>query len=157
MKRTAWAAVAGAVVVVFVVGRNIAAAQERNDDGNERACSTATIRGNYGIQLQGTQELPDGRVESFVGVILRNYDGAGNLTQVDNVKGSIRGWVPDRPGSGTYTVNADCTGATRFEPAPGLIIEGRFVIVDDGNEIRSMSALPPGNLVNGVEKRIHSR
>jgi hypothetical protein len=33
----------------------------------------------------------------------------GNFTQVDNIHGSVTGWVPNRPGSGTYQVNPDCT------------------------------------------------
>lgn len=158
MRRMTWAAVAGAVMVVFVVGRNIGAAQNgRDDDGSEKECSMATIRGDYGLQIQGTSELPDGVVESFIGVILRHYDGAGNVTQIDNVKGSVTGWVPDRPGSGTYEVNADCTGVVRFKPAPGVLIETRIIIVDDGHEIRAMTAIPQGNMVIGVEKRIHRR
>lgn len=156
IRRTTWAAVAGAAMLVFVGARGIGWAQDGRDD-HERACGPATLHGDYGVQVQGTMQLPDGTTESFIGVILRNYDGAGNLTQVDNVKGSVSGWVPDRPGSGTYEVNADCTGALQFEPAPGVIVETRIVIVDDGREIRTMTAVPQGNMVTGVEKRIHRR
>ena len=157
MKRTTWAAVAGAVVIVFVVGRNIAAAKEHSGVRRDVGCSAATIGGDYGLLVQGTQALAEGGVESFNGVILRSYDGNGNLTQVDNVKGSVSGWTPDRPGSGTYVVNADCTGSTRFEPAPGVIVETRFIVVDDGNEIQQMTSVPQGFMVTGVQKRIHRR
>jgi hypothetical protein len=34
---------------------------------------------------------------------------------------------------GTYVVNPDCTSSQRFEPRP-VVIEDRFVIVDDGRE-----------------------
>ena len=157
MRRTTWAAGGGAVIVVFVVGRNTGAAQERSGDGHVQLCSEATIGGDFGVQVQGTQQLPDGRTESYIGVIRRSYDGAGNVTQSENVKGSIRGLATDRVSSGTYVVNADCTGALRFEPIPGVIVETRFIIVDDGNEVRTMSALPPGAMVTGVEKRINRR
>jgi hypothetical protein len=48
--------------------------------------------------------------ESVISVVLRNYDGQGNISQIDNVKGSITGIVSDRQGSGTYEVSPDCTG-----------------------------------------------
>jgi hypothetical protein len=73
------------------------------------------------------------------------------------VKGSITGIVPDQPGFGTYHVNEDCSGAIQFQPAPGLLIEERLVIVDDGNEIRTMTVLPPPLMVTGVHRKIDVR
>jgi len=54
-------------------------------------------------------------------------------------------------------VNPDCTGTQRFEPRPGVVIEDRFVIVDDGREIRSAVIAPPAAMVTAVAQRIHSR
>jgi hypothetical protein len=80
----------------------------------------------------------------------------GNFTQIDNVKGSVTGWVPDRPGSGTYQVNRDCTAVTLFAPGPGApTIEERVVIVDAGKETYSMTATPAPNMVTAVGKRIN--
>ena len=93
----------------------------------------------------------------MIGVVLRTYDGHGNIDQVDNVKGSITGIVPDRPGFGTYEVNPDCTGIARFESAPGVPIEERLVIVDNGREIRTMTASPAPVMVTGIHQRIHTR
>ena len=45
----------------------------------------------------------------------------------------------------------------RFEPRPGVVIQDRFVIVDDGQEIRSAVILPPTAMVTAVAQRIHSR
>jgi hypothetical protein len=50
-----------------------------------------------------------------IGVVLRNYDGQGNFSQVSNVKGPITGTVPDSQGFGTYEVNPDCTGIIQFQ------------------------------------------
>ena len=67
----------------------------------------------------------------------------GNFTRIDNVHGSVTGWTPDRPGSGTYQVNPDCTAATQFQPAPGApVIEERIVIVDGGTELHSITVSP---------------
>jgi hypothetical protein len=66
-----------------------------NDDHRDgRSCNEATIRGNYGIQIQGTRQAPGSLTESVIGVVLRNYDGRGNFDQVSNVKGSITGTRP---------------------------------------------------------------
>ena len=148
------AALAAAMGGVQLVGAN---SQDTDSHRDGRRCSLATIGGDYGIQIQGTRPVPGGLTESVVGVVLRNYDGRGNISQVDNVKGSITGIVPDRPGFGTYEVSPDCTGIARFQPGPGILLEERLVIVDDGREIRSMVAAPAGVMVTGVHQRIHTR
>jgi len=121
-------------------------------------CSDKTLRGSYGGQMQGTRPVPGGTgIESVIGVVTRTYDGAGKFTQIDNVKGAISGYTPDRPGHGTYIVNADCTGSTRFEPAPGIVIEERTVVLDNGRELRSVVTKPLLIMVTGSAKRIDYR
>ena len=158
MKRANWASVVvvlGAVVVLAGTWQRDAWADE--PDGH-RACSDATLRGTYGIQISGTRpSAPGGPIESVIGVVVRTYDGRGQVTQVDNVKGSITGMVPDRQGAGVYQVNEDCSGVAQAQPGPGILLEERFVIVDDGNEIRSMTSLPPPVMVTGTYKRIHTK
>ncbi len=61
----------------------------------------ATLRGDYGGQIEGTRPAPGGLTESVIGVVIRTYDGQGNFSQIDNVKGSITGTVADRSGFGT--------------------------------------------------------
>jgi hypothetical protein len=75
---------------------------------------------------------------------------------VDNVKGSISGTVPDREGFGTYQVNENCTGIAQLQPGPGILLEERMVIVDDGREIRTATILPVPVMVTGVHKRVRS-
>lgn len=93
----------------------------------------------------------------MIGVVIRTYDGQGTFGQIDNVKGSITGTVPDRPGFGTYEVNPDCTASTRFQPGPGILVEERTVIVDNGREIRTAVMVPAGVMVTGLAQRIHAR
>jgi hypothetical protein len=54
-------------------------------------------------------------------------------------------------------VNAECTGVVRFQAAPGVVIEERRVIVDDGREIRTAVMVPAPVMITGVHQRIHSR
>ena len=88
-------------------------------------------------------------------MVVRTYDGAGTFHQVDNIKGSVTGIVPDRPGDGTYQVNDDCSGVTLFQPGPGITLEERMVIVDHGNEIRTIVSSPQAVMISTVQKRIH--
>ena len=123
-------------------------------------CTDATIRGTYGVQMQGTQPVPPpqgGGTQTLIGVVVRTYHGDGTFSQVDNIKGSVTGIVPDRPGSGTYQVNPDCSGVTLFQPGPGITIEERMVIVDQGNEIRSIVSSPLAVMVSTEQKRIDHR
>ena len=76
---------------------------------------------------------------------------------MDNTHGSVTGFVPDRPGQGTYQVNPDCSGATHFEPGPGITLEERLVIVDDGDEIRTIVSLPTSVMVSTVQKKMNTR
>lgn len=134
-----------------------ASRQDNHEHGRWRRCSTATVRGDYGIQIQGTRPAPGGLTESVIGVVLRTYDGQGNFSQVSNVKGSITGAVPDSQGFGTYDVNPDCTGVVRFQPGPGILLEERLVVVDNGREIRTAVMVPIAVMITGVHQRIHTR
>ena len=159
MRRTAWVVTAAVTVVVVLGGARIMSAdgQENNEHGQGKQCSEATVGGDYGIQIQGTRPAPGGLIESVIGVVLRNYDGHGGFSQVSNVKGSITGTVPDSQGFGTYEVNADCTGIVRFQAAPGVVIEERLVIIDNGREIRTAVMVPAPVMITGVHQRIHTR
>ena len=159
MRRTAWLVTAAATAAVIVGGPRIMDADGQENGGRRQGkqCSDATVRGDYGIQIQGTRPAPGGLIESVIGIVLRNYDGQGSFSQVSNVKGSLTGTVPDSQGFGTYEVNADCTGVVRFQPAPGVLLEERLVIVDDGREIRTAVMVPTPVMITGVHQRVHSR
>ena len=123
-------------------------------------CDARTVQGTYGIQMQGTRPVPPaagGGIETMIGVVIRTYDGAGNFSQIDNVKGAVTGIVPDRQGFGTYQVNSDCSATTQFQPGPGQFIEERMVIVDGGREIRSITSSPLPVMISTVQQRTDHR
>ena len=119
-----------------------------------RSCSDSLVRGTYGIQMQGTRPAAGGVTETVIGIVVRNYDGKGGITQIDNIKGSISGIVPNRLGVGTYHVNDDCTVDMQFQPAPGVTIQEKAVIVDNGQELRSITITPAGIMVTAVHRKI---
>jgi hypothetical protein len=145
-------------VAVGIGGARVIGADGQNDErGRSKRCSQGTVRGDYGIQIQGTRPAPGGLTEAVIGIVLRTYDGEGNFSQVSNLKGSITGTNPDSQSFGTYEVNDDCTGSIRAEPLPGVVIDERMVIVDNGREIRAAVMAPTAVVITSVHQRIHPR
>ena len=155
MQRMGWAVTAAAAVAVAIGGARVMGADDQGDErGRGKSCSEATVSGDYGIQIQGTRPAPGGLTEAVIGIVHRTYDGQGNFTQVSNLKGSITGPKPDSQSVGTYEVNPDCTGVIRAEPLPGVVIEERMVIVDNGREIRAAVMTPTAVVITSVHQRI---
>jgi hypothetical protein len=155
-KRGAFITGLAAVIVAATLSTSPAQAQ----NGRAFECSERTLEGTYGIQVQGTRPVPPalgGGREDVIGVVIRTYDGFGNFSQIGNVKGLVTGIVPDQPGFGTYVVSANCTAIASFQPAPGVVLEERLVIMHDGSEVRAMTLSPAALMVTGVGKRIDRR
>jgi hypothetical protein len=113
-------------------------------------CSNRTLFGNYGFKIEGTILGPNFQIR---GLALQHYDGRGNIKQVDHIV--TEGMPPAdewTPGTGTYTVNPDCTGSAVINspsnPAP---IALHFVIVNNGNEIRQVV---DSNAVVAIGKKV---
>lgn len=124
-----------------------------NDHDGDKTCSNQTLHGSYGLTIEGLVGVPGPGIP-IRGVVLQTYDGNGHITQVDHV---VIGGIPPplawTPGSGTYTVNPDCTGkATIIVPSsssPPLVVY--FVIVDDGKEIHQVVE---GNAATATGRRV---
>jgi hypothetical protein len=87
-------------------------------------CSNSSLRGAFGFQFSGTV-LGFGPI---AGVGVNNYDGAGNYTGTQNV--NLNGFpVLNQPISGTYSVNADCTGTQAINMPDGRVVHLSFVLV----------------------------
>ena len=118
------------------------------NDGNGPRCSNRTLSGDYGFALDGTF-LPNTPVR---GVVMQHYDGRGNITQVDHLV--VYGTPPPQewtPGTGTYTVNPDCTGAATLTTPDGTIYL-HFVVVNNGKQINQVV---DSNAVTAVGIRVN--
>jgi hypothetical protein len=146
--------------VAALVGTQAGAGSERGEHRFPRGCSEATLRGAYGIQIQGTRfappPAPAGTIESVLGVIVRHYDGKGAFTQVNNEKGSVSGPGPaDREGFGTYQVNENCSGSHElYIPGVPFPITDRFVIVNHGREVRHFVVSPAPLMITGTSQKM---
>lgn len=130
-------------------------------DPPPRRCSVATLRGAYGLQWTGMRPIGAGMppaMETFTGVAIRTFDGAGSFTQVSHVKGLITGLQSDVQSVGTYEVNEDCSGAAASPfVAGGPVVTARFVIVANGEEVLQTVMTPEPLLNAGVIRKIHTR
>ena len=114
---------------------------------NDRRCNNRLIEGTYGFTIEGQKVGGPGPVGPQVGVAITTFDGDGNLSQLDSVVigGSQVADFTHPRASGTYSVNANCTGTFTLE-----FLDGRqpvtvdFVVVDYGWEIDTVVLPPPG-------------
>jgi hypothetical protein len=117
------------------------------------ACSNSTIRGSYAFTIHGTIFLPNGSTLLIDGIGKATFDGEGKLTQVDAVadNGMVTpGW---RPGTGTYSVNPDCTG-TQTIVVPGMPdLHLQFIVAQSGNTIHQV-VIDPGVATTAEGERI---
>ena len=119
------------------------------------ACSNSTIHGAYAFTIHGTIFLPNGATLLVDGIAKETFDGKGNETQVDAVATNgilVAGW---RPGSGTYSVNPDCTGTQTIvvEGLPDLHIQ--FIVAQGGNTIHQV-VTDPGFATTAEGERVRA-
>jgi hypothetical protein len=140
------------IVSLTLVAVSALAAADRED----RGCSNATLKGDYGFILTGTSATgpPPALLQQIIGVGMVHFDGAGNFTQTDNIHGSITGFTaPDRPGRGTYSVKEDCTGVSTLLIEGQPPVERRFVVVDKGRELRTAVMSPATTMVTATARK----
>ena len=108
-----WAA--GVVLILLVVGAGVltvGTGYAQNEKADGAKCSEATLDGTYlfaqnGVELKGDDQRP------FALAGYEVFDGNGKVKGVDssNFNGEI---TRNERFSGTYSVNADCTGTATY-------------------------------------------
>jgi len=154
MRNKTKAAVVLASLVVLAAARCLAAGEGTLSEEKKQRCNDKTLQGTWGIQVQGSlPPAPGAPSVPFIGIVLREYDGHGNFSQVDNVK-TPGGATLDRPGFGTYAVNPDCTAIVLLDTGSGIVIEERMVLVDGGRGAFAMVADPLPLMVTAVHRKV---
>ena len=135
----------------LAIGSSTSWAASDDHDG-DKGCSTHTLHGAYGLTIEGLVAIPGPGIQ-IRGVVLQTFDGNGGLTQVDHVViGGAPSASPWTAGTGTYSVNPDCTGKATIitsAGAPPLVVY--FVITDDG---KGISQVVDGNAVIATGRRL---
>ncbi len=121
------------------------------------ACSNSILRGGYGAGTTGlanTSGNPnDIRIRTFVPFAEAAYfafDGHGNLSGSSTVE--FGNFVSPVTFTGTYTVNANCTGNLTVDAGASGIVHRDLVIVDGGKEVEFVST-DPGAVIAGSMKK----
>jgi hypothetical protein len=113
-------------------------------------CSTETLRGAYGFFVHATI-LPAGTPRSILGSF--SFDGQGNFTNTLTMNDN--GAVIHAMDSGTYTVDADCTGKISTNGGTRTI---EIVLVDGGMEFYQLRTDDPHILFqfNAARKQLRN-
>ena len=108
-------------------------------------CTNATLKGDYAFSVIDNDSPP------LVAVGIGTFDGKGGFSQID-YRGDSLGLDPAAtnfvgPETGSYQVNANCTGSQVIDLGP-LVVENRFVISDGGRAVHGVVAR--GTLKDGT-------
>ena len=135
----------GLFMIAFEPAGKVRSSFAPNLHAKHRGCSVDTLEGDY-VWRFNRLNVASGARRDALGVM--SFDGAGNVSAVvtfnDDGISTLR-----VPRSGTYVVDADCTGT--------LLLDGvnywDLVLTDDAREGRLIQTAPPGNRATGVLRR----
>jgi len=93
-------------------------------------CTTQTVSGSYGYAFSGWLYDSSGRAWGYAESGKVVADGMGGLSSVATA--SAKGTIVSGSSTGTYSVNADCTGQVTYRNGGGQL---NFVVVASGREV----------------------
>ena len=128
------------VVGALALGTLVAAQPEGGQGAAASVrCSNRTLRGQFGFSIEGTILAGTPNAFAVRGVAMTQFDGDGNLAQVDFTTRNGAPLTPDwRPAVGTYDINPDCTGTAQIVQSDGTPnVNLRLVVVNRGREVRT--------------------
>jgi hypothetical protein len=108
---------------------------------HDKGCTDSTIKGPYAFTVHGQILTPNGPIP-IEGLAKTTFDGNGNLTQVDTIAENGNVSVIWRPGTGTYTVNSDCTGTMTVNDQDLPPLHLTILVSQSGNHIRTVVTEP---------------
>ncbi len=133
------AVAAGAALPAFVQAGE-------SDYGNHAqfVCTNQTLKGDYGFVITGIRPTGPGTPQVAVaGTALTTFHGDGTLDQFDNINVNSPAvpLQPNRVGTGTYSLEPDCSGSMTIT-AGGMTLALSIVVVDHGREVRTAVVTP---------------
>jgi hypothetical protein len=116
-----------------------------------KGCNNATLEGTFAYTATGSSvaPLPPGQ---YAEAGAQTFDGNGGTSTVG--MSNINGNVTPSNTTGTYTVNADCTGTFSFQIAPGISSHYFFVIANSGSTYQAV-CLDPVAVTTRIGTRLY--
>lgn len=109
-----------------------------NVHAHDRVCSVASLKGKYAFRRTGVNNVAGGPVAE-IGIDVFNGDGTrGLIRSTRSTNGEIQDWT-DTPPSGSYTVDADCTGSVL---AADSTKTNNLIVLDGGKRFLLLSVSP---------------
>jgi hypothetical protein len=117
----------------------------------QSGCTAANFKGSYGLALNGFFYDADGFQGVYSSAGLLVADGNGAITGTDTVN---RDGTPTRGRrfSGTYSINADCTGTTSLRDTSGGVIANLDLVVTNGSKDVALVDYDTDTILNGTAK-----
>jgi len=158
MRSSSWrVAVLVSALVLCLSALVLPWAAGRAEGGARKTCHNGLLRGPYLGQIEGTVLSGVPGAPGPVGAVgTITFNGKGTLTIADMA--SLFGNFFPRTGTGTYTVNSNCTGTATvtFETPPqfkGLKQDLAMVLKGNGQMFRVISSDPGGVVLGSFEKQ----
>ena len=106
-----------------------------------RGCSNGIMKGTFTFTATGSITAPPAIAGNFAEVGTQTFDGAGGTT--GSAVLSANGTIIPVTWTGTYTVNADCTGTYTLLISPfNSTVRSYFVVADNGAEFQAIETEP---------------
>jgi len=156
-----WLSVIAGAAIVYGSVANVPTAHAqgergRSEKGDGSGCSNATLRGAFAFNVDGAF-LGGPAPLLLKGVAMTQFDGHGNLTQVDHIV--FNGAPPQEDwtqATGWYRLNADCTGEMEIDipgsPFSPVIL--RVSVGADGTHINTVVS-KAGYVVSSTGTKVH--
>lgn len=115
-----------ALAIIFSLAAPVMRAQTAD-------CDATSFNGAFGYKLAGSVYDNQGYIYVLGAVGRLVSDGAGTINGTHTY--SFDGNIVKQQYSGTYTVNADCTGSMTMNPTDGSSVHYDFVILNNGQQV----------------------
>ncbi len=134
-KRLVWVALIGVAIVATALShtRKVHATPVHDDP---HVCSLASLKGTYAFSRTGVNIAAGGPIAEIGLDVINGAGTRGIVRSSRSTNGVIQDWTDFPPSTGTYTINADCTGS--FFDANGN--QNNIIVLDGGARFLLLSA-----------------
>jgi hypothetical protein len=117
-----------------------------------KGCNNATLLGTFAYTVTGSFVAAPAPLGLYAEAGAQTFDGNGGTATagMSNNNGNVSPSIT----SGTYTVNADCTGTFSLQIAPGIASHYFFVIANNGSAYQAV-CLDPVAVITRIGTRLY--